>query len=231
MNYLRPELLDALAGPYVLGTLRGRARGRFARLCEHSAAARAAVQRWEDHFMPLLPALVPIAPSLQVWRQISRRIQNQTSPEASQPTRWRATGWRWALAGGLALSLMIGVSIRWLNPPLEAVATLGQDVTHPLWSVSRTLKTTALTLSALHPVQSDPQRAYELWALPRDGKPPVSLGLMPRTGSIERALSEPQRAALLSANKLAVSLEPVGGSPTGAPTGPVLYVAEVTIAG
>lgn len=222
MNYQHPDLLEQLAGAYVLGTMRGRARARFDRLCLQKYAARAAVHRWEDRFMPLLAGLNPVTPGIQVWERISLRIQSRAAPGG------RATRWRWALAGALALSLLVGISIRLLNPPPQAVAALGQDEAHPLWSVSRSANATALTIRALQSVRSNPQLTYELWALPRDGKPPVSLGLLPRTGSVERSLTPAQRAALLGANRVAVSLEPPGGSPTGTPTGPVLYVAELT---
>jgi anti-sigma-K factor RskA len=55
----------------------------------------------------------------------------------------------------------------------------------------------------------------------------VSLGLMPRSGRGTLQLSDAQRLALSRSRQIAISLEPWGGSPTGAPTGPVLYVAEV----
>jgi anti-sigma-K factor RskA len=64
-------------------------------------------------------------------------------------------------------------------------------------------------------------RDYELWALPSGGKP-VSLGLLPQLGRARLTL-EATRAALLAAGGLAVSVEPMGGSPTGQPTGEVRY--------
>ena len=73
-------------------------------------------------------------------------------------------------------------------------------------------------------------RSYELWALPRGGGAPVSLGLLPAAGSAERPLSERQRTALLAADKVAVSVEPAGGSPTGSPTGPIVIVTNVAAA-
>jgi anti-sigma-K factor RskA len=79
---------------------------------------------------------------------------------------------------------------------------------------------------ASNAVQPQSGRSFELWALP-DGGAPVSLGLLPAAGSVSRELSAAQRAALQSATKVAVSLEPAGGSRTGAPTGPVLYVAPL----
>ena len=222
MNYEQADLLEQLAGAYVVGTLRGPARARFERSCVGSLVLRVAVCRWEDRLMPLLANLAVVTPSEQVWQQIYRRITSQ-----GEPATRRAAFWRWALVGTLAFSLVVGVSIRMLYPPLQAVAELGQNRIHPLWNVSRTPNSSALTIRALQNVQSNPQLAYELWALPSNGKPPVSLGLLPRSGSVERALSAVQRAALLSSNQVAVSLEPAGGSPTGSPTGPVLFVADV----
>ncbi len=222
MNYLRPQLLEQLAGAYALGTLRGPARARFGRLCQHNSAASAAVQRWEDRLIYLLPVVAPVAPSPQVWARIAQRIQSRPV-DSKRGTGW----WRWMAAGALALSLVVGISIRLLNPPLQTVAALGDDRSHPLWSVARSGDSGSLTIRALQDVRGNAQRAYELWALPRDGKPPVSLGLLPRTGSIERTLSTTQRLALLASSKVAVSLEPPGGSPSGQPTGPILYVADV----
>jgi anti-sigma-K factor RskA len=222
MNYEQAELREQLAGAYVVGTLRGPARARFERSCAASQSLDAAVRRWEDRLMPLLRGLVPVTPSAQVWEEISKRISTQAAT-----TTGRAVPWRWVLAGAFALSLLLTVSIRVLSPPLQVVAALGQDRLHPLWNISRSESSSALTIRALGNVQSNPQLAYELWALPRNGKAPVSLGLLPRSGSIERALSASQRSALLNSNRLAVSLEPAGGSPTGSPTGPVLFVADV----
>lgn len=222
MNYLRPQLLEQLAGAYALGTLRGPARARFDRLCQHNSAASAAVHRWEDRLMSLLPVLAPVVPSPQVWARIAQRIQSRTV-DSKRGTGW----WGWMAAGALALSLVVGIAIRLLNPPPQIVAALGEDRSHPLWSVARSGDSGSLTIRALQDVRGNAQRAYELWALPRDGKPPVSLGLLPRTGGVERTLSAAQRLALLASSKVAVSLEPPGGSPTGQPTGPVLYVADV----
>jgi anti-sigma-K factor RskA len=56
----------------------------------------------------------------------------------------------------------------------------------------------------------------ELWALAEGETKPRSLGVLPAGG---RQLT----AVLLCNTQILVSLEPRGGSPTGQPTGPVLY--------
>jgi len=67
------------------------------------------------------------------------------------------------------------------------------------------------------------EKSFELWMLPGKDQAPVSLGLLPTSGVKTLKLDEGKLKILKEASGLAVSLEPTGGSPTGAPTGPILY--------
>ena len=64
-------------------------------------------------------------------------------------------------------------------------------------------------------------RVPELWLIPGDGVP-KSLGLLNREGLGNLSVSAENRAQFGAGGTLAISLEPQGGSPTGAPTGPVI---------
>jgi anti-sigma-K factor RskA len=67
-------------------------------------------------------------------------------------------------------------------------------------------------------------KALELWAVPAQGAP-RSLGLVSAQGA-----TTVLRAALLKETAaFAVSVEPPGGSPTGAPTGPIISVGKLQI--
>ena len=229
MNYENPELLDRLAAEYVLGTLRGQARRRVERLCEVNVAARAALHRWENDFMPLSRSLKPIKPSARVWTEVQRRTIGASGSTTRVSAGWRQ--WRFAAAAAfLALGLIVGLLVREQTVPLQTVAMLGTDATHPLWHIERAKELKALSINVVGPVQLAADKSYELWALPRGGKP-VSLGLLPRSGKLERTLTDPQRVAFLAADKIAVSVEPAGGSKTGAPTGPVVIVSPVAAVG
>jgi anti-sigma-K factor RskA len=70
-------------------------------------------------------------------------------------------------------------------------------------------------------------RSYELWILLGSGAKPVSLGVLPASGEASEQLSKTMLAALKSAQGLAVSIEPRGGSPTGQPTGSVVFTASI----
>jgi anti-sigma-K factor RskA len=68
-----------------------------------------------------------------------------------------------------------------------------------------------------------PNTTWELWLVPAGGGNPVSLGLID-TDETQTVVVPPQlQEAINSAVGLAMSVEPIGGSPTGLPTGPVLY--------
>ena len=229
MNYENRELLNQLAGEYVLGTLRGPARPRFERLCVASATARQALHRWEDDFTVLSRLLAPVQPSPRVWPEVRRRAIGATAGKAPRPPTWRT--WQLAAAASFAaVALIVGLVVHEWQAPLQSIAVLGPDAAHPQWRVERPKALTALTIRVVGPVPVAPEKSYELWALPRGGKP-VSLGLLPTGGTLERALTDVQRTALLAADKLAVSVEPMGGSPTGGPTGPVVIVANLAALG
>ena len=70
-------------------------------------------------------------------------------------------------------------------------------------------------------------KAFELWTLPASGQP-RSLGLLPVTEQRVEVILSPQLLAILQNTAgLAVSVEPPGGSPTGLPTGPVVYQTSI----
>ena len=82
----------------------------------------------------------------------------------------------------------------------------------------------SLVARAIVPVSVQGNRSLELWAVPTSGSP-RSLGLLPG-GSGTVAL---RGKVLAGADTLAVTLEPAGGSPTGLPTGPIVYAGKFTL--
>ena len=230
MNYQHPQLIEELAAQYVLGTLHGRARRRFERVCARNAKALDAVRRWEDRLVDLLAGVVPVAPSAVVWDQIKFHVRRD---RALRPKRVGATfgNWRFALAAGIAaLAIAFGLWTGFGPGNSEQIATVW-DQQQQLWSIEATRGRGELHVNAGDNLMLDPARAYELWALPGAGAAPVSLGLMPKSGRWTLQLNETQRLALSRSKQIAISLEPPGGSPTGAPTGPVLFVADVAVPG
>jgi anti-sigma-K factor RskA len=225
MKHDQPQLIDALASEYVLGTLRGAARRRFERWRSENWHIASRVQAWEARLMPLALGLPPLAPAPKVWRGIEERIR---TAEASRPSR--RTALRALTAAMVFCVIAVGGFFAWrmnLPLPLEPVATITGAQGPGVWSIELDAHRERLRAVALAGAVARPGHSFELWALPKSGGAPVSLGLLPDAGQLERTLSASQHAALADAAQVAVSLEPPGGSPTGAPTGPVLFVAPL----
>ncbi len=226
MNY-GPQLLDELAAQYAIGTLRHTARARFERLCNEAPAAQAARQRWEDHLLPLAQETVPMLPSSACWSAVQRRI-GIASPVANAK-RFRAYWWQGALAASLlGAALIIGRYTVWNEPKWQPLAVLALPNAEPLWRIERSVDTNQIHIRTVGAVSLTPSQSYELWVLPAGAGNPVSLGLLPRVGVAGHILTQVQRSLLLDATKVAVSVEPAGGSPTGLPTGPVVIVAVIS---
>ncbi|MEC9311615.1 MAG: anti-sigma factor, partial [Pseudomonadota bacterium] len=71
-----------------------------------------------------------------------------------------------------------------------------------------------------------PGRALELWLIADGAEAPVSLGVLPDENEIFVTLPA-ELVQQFAGATLAISDEPEGGSPTGAPTGAVLAAAAV----
>ncbi len=222
MKSANRELVDRLAAEYVLGTLRGRARRRFERWLL-SPQVGALVKAWEERLAGLEPQLEPVAPPANVWRGIEAKL------ELRRLKRQPAMRWM-AIAASLIFFVVVGVYV--VKPPATSQLTqqsfLQADPQTIYWRVEVLGDNQELRLHVHNVHDLPPGKAHELWALPENGGAPVSLGLMPHTGDQHRVLSATQRAALGGSRQIAVSLEPAGGSPTGAPTGPVLLVAPLS---
>jgi anti-sigma-K factor RskA len=81
---------------------------------------------------------------------------------------------------------------------------------------------TDLWIRTLDPSIHMAGRSLELWALPRS-RAPRSLGVVAAADKAVLRLRGDADRALGDVTMLAVSLEPAGGSPSGLPTGPILY--------
>lgn len=218
MNRNDPDILDLLAAEFVLGTLAGAARRRFERWRGSDPFVERRVRAWEDRLAGLAFQLEPVAPSPAVWASIERRIG------PAQGSRWRAFVAAVAAVAVLGLGWFLWQELRVAEPQAQAIIASKEGET--LWRIELAADGEHVEVSVIGAVSYPDQRSLELWALPPEAAP-VSLGLMPASGRLRLALNERQRAAVGLAANVAVSEEPLGGSPTGAPTGPVLYVAAI----
>lgn len=228
MRYHQPQLLQPLAAEYVLGTLIGRARRRFERLMTDSHQVRAAVWSWEQRLSPLAQAAGSLQPRAGVWRE----VQARTTQRESGP-RWyeRLNLWRGlslaATAAALVLGVMLMLRVSTVAAP-QYVAVFNDQQSQPLWVVRADMEHGRVELKSINASAPAAVNSYELWILLPGGAAPRSMGLLP-TGATTKSMDMPLelRSLFSRAQGMAVSLEPAGGSPTGAPTGPVVYQAAI----
>jgi anti-sigma-K factor RskA len=75
--------------------------------------------------------------------------------------------------------------------------------------------------------QPEAGRSYELWIVSDKLQQPRSLGVIGRNDFTARPVLSGYDADLVNQATYAVSIEPEGGSPSGAPTGPVVFTGKL----
>ncbi len=220
-----PDELEVLAGEYALGLLSPDERETVEARLRREPELADLIADWERRLVPLALCQPPVHPPSQVWWNIARSIGRDE--QAGTSRRWGAWLWcGWALgaslvAAGLAVLLVLHQPLPLAPSQQRLVAVLLDAQAKPAWLVSATPDADRLRARPLGP-PPDPQHVQELWALP-PGSAPVSLGVLENGTIVTRQLPREKAALLTPGRGVAVSLEPPGGSPTGAPTGPVVY--------
>lgn len=225
----RTQRLEAVAAEYALGTLSPRARRRLDALVRSDPRVAAVVRSWEYRLAGLAESVPAVTPAPRVWQGIAQRLGLQDRAGSPAQAWWASLAlWRGLAVAGLALAVGLGIVLATFRPsePEPVVVVLAGQDARPALVASAARNSRTLVVKAISTVDVAADRSLELWALP-EGQNPQPLGLVPATGVGRVTLSGPAETVLANARALAVSLEPAGGSPTGLPTGPVLYTGAV----
>lgn len=231
MDYGRPSLADALAAQYVAGTLRGRARARFESLLPGHPALQSAVRAWQLRLMPLTTVLPEETPPRSVWLGIEQRLW-----PAAAPAPWWQRLSLWRAFSGAALAAVVGLAVLVSSPPpaqAPVVVVLQSTGGDPAVAGSIVASFSgdgrAVVARPLTPVALRTDRVLELWWAPAQGKP-TSLGLIKADGATVLSRGQlPGGLRKSGIDHMAVSVEPPGGSPTGQPTGPVVFYGKLQL--
>jgi len=229
VRYSDPQLRDRLAAEYVVGTLRGRARARFESLLRYDAPLRRIVAEWEGRLTPLAAAAGEVTPRSRVWQGVARRIGGRTSH--TRLAFWRGLAVT-STAFTLVLATFLGMAPR-PELPMASVAVMADDKGQPSmvvsWPSMKDVREPHVRIKVLqeHPTMAA-GTAWELWMLPRGQAAPVSMGLITTdVNQVMKIKSDvARRMGAGEAWGVAMSVEPAGGSPTGAPTGPVIFKGQ-----
>ena len=230
---------DMAAAELALGVLEGEERARAVRRGLSEPGFARAVEQWRQYLAQWFD-LWPAIPAPDILPRIDRSIDllsGTAGTVAAHPRRSRlwpslAVLSSIAAAGLLVILLVRPVSLPTVAPAPQAVpaAPVAPSLPTLVASLEPEGKGTPMTVvydqrsGALRLTETTLARANrsaELWVIPGDGTP-RSLGLLHDRGGTALALGPALRAHLAAGATLAVSIEPVGGSRTGLPTGPVV---------
>ena len=218
-----PDDLHALAGEYVLGVLDEAEASEVAGALDSNIELRQAVTFWEEQLHPLSELAAPAEPPSGTWEAIEARVARPTSKPAAR--YWDNIAlWRWSTAGlaAAAASLVLWIALA-PTPGPGFVAVLHppqQDQASWIATAGRS----GLVVRAVSAATAPNERVFELWAIAPDTARPRSLGVIPANGELKLSPLPPD---LRDGATLAISVEPLGGSPTQQPTGPVVFVGTV----
>ena len=227
MNYRDPKLRDVLASEYAMGLLPPRARARFERLMAADAELQRLVADWRERLAPIDRTAPPVVPPRRIWRAIEQGTIQRSFPATPQGSGWLHSLALWRGFAGVAAAVAAGLLIYIALGPGPArtptvLAVLADSNGTPAFIATRTSRVGEVAIDPVRPQDLAAQKSFELWVIA--GGPPKPLGLVSATPG--KPLVVPA-AVVAAGTVLAVSVEPEGGSPTGLPTGPVLFQGKV----
>ena len=226
---------DLNAAEYALGTLDGGERATLAARRLREPDLDAAIDAWTRRLAPLsetVPALDPprdFLADIEARIRLAGQVAGQTADVIDLTRRLR----RWRIgaiaASAIAAALTIGIGLRESMreaAPHEFVAVLQKSADAPAFVITVNLDTRDLTV---RPVAAPPQvgKAYELWIIDDKLGAPRSLGVIDQANlTANPSLNRFDRSVVENAT-YAVTVEPAGGSPTGAPTSAPVFVGKL----
>ena len=246
MNLDDPQDRDVAAGEYVLGTLAAGDLAAFTARLAADAALQAEVYAWQDRLLPLAGRLAPIEDARTGgWAAIEARLgmrpdvaaaasatmpaSSRVAPAANDPL-WRRLR-RWQIGGALALAASVVLAtLLVLRPPagndreryLAVLQAPGDNAAGWLVEVTAGDRVRLVPIGRTAPLPAG--RALQFWTKAQGASGPTSLGLVQPGRVTELPIA---RLPAVEAQQLfELTLEPEAGSPTGRPTGPILYVGR-----
>ena len=226
---------DAAAAEFVLGTLDPTERAFLAARRLREPELDEAIRGWEERLAPLAEATPPIDPPQDYFAAIEARLKAGDAGAAVIVLERRLARWRAAAIGAASLAAMLAVGfvIRETQreaAPAEFAAILQKNAETPAFVATVNLDTRELTV---RPLAATPQpgKSYELWIIDDKLGAPRSLGVIGTLGVTRGPRLNTYDRDVVEAATYAVTIEPPGGSPNGAPSGPPVFVGKLVPVG
>ncbi len=225
-----PDDRSLLAAEYVLRLLLPSEERAFERRLLTERPLLAEVAEWTTRFSGLDAEVADAAPRRRVKAALEARLFG-----AEKSTSFASRIWLWQGLSAASIAMVGLLAFQVMQTPQANLpsAERGPLYVSEVAAADESLRVLAVydagagQLSITRTAGAAAEgRALELWAI-AEGSAPVSLGVLPdkaKAGITIPAAMQAQIAGLT----LAISDEPLGGSTTGAPTGAVLAMGQVT---
>jgi anti-sigma-K factor RskA len=211
------------AAEYVLGVLDAAQRRAAERRIARDAVFAREVAFWEERLGVLADAVPPVAPPQDGWARIEAALAEETAEQ--RPGFWNNLPlWRGLALSASALAAACIAALIYIGtiaPPEALLARLDAESGQVGFVAAISAGGTKLTIVPASLLSAEEQKSMELWLIP-EGEKPHSLGLIDPDKPVTINVSQNLLPKVNQEAILAVSLEPLGGSPTGQPTGPVI---------
>lgn len=238
---------DLLAAEHALGVLDDAQRAEADGLAASDEGFARLVDEWHERFAPLFDEIAPVTPDSALWDWINDALDGQVGRGSNvHKLERRVTAWRTysaaisAVAAALLLAVALDTTGRAPVPAPEQPQPQPQP--QPQRQPVLVANVAAEDRSAAFVVSYDPSdrtmlvspavaspapgHDHELWLIPASGTP-LSLGLVASTDPHRLPVPEGFQGTFRRDATIAISVEPVGGSPTGQPTGPVVATGKL----
>jgi anti-sigma-K factor RskA len=200
---------------------------------------------WAERLLPLTEGLEPEPADPTIWARIERDVTALKERRAAATRAlvrdgdagriWRSAAF-WRVTTGLATAAAIMLaafpsaietrpeSATRFFALLQSRDASGAE-TGPGWLIQVAVDGTvrSIPLASVEPGQG---RSLQLWTLWDQTRGPVSLGVLPPGGSVRLS---PDRLDVIGSGQLfEITLEPEYGSPSGRPTGRILFIGRAS---
>jgi len=231
---------DLLAAEYALGVLEAAEREEARRLVATDAAFARLVEAWDEHLSPFLDEVAPVEPPAALWERINGVLDEDGARLGNvHQLQRRVTLWRGysAAISAIAAALLLVVAfdpfdrnaapqppqgsapVTTPSPPTLVANVVAEDRSAAfVVSYDPTGRSLLVSPAVASPA---PGHDHELWLIPASGKP-LSLGLVAGLTPHRLPVAKDLLPHFNRNSTVAISVEPVGGSSTGQPTGPVV---------
>jgi len=233
---------DLLAAEYALGTLEPAQRAALAARRQREALLDAAIVAWEQRLAPLAEAAPEIEPERDYFPDIQARIRAASQLNITRigedpvtalrvrVARWRALALAASLVAAIVLVGAVGREATREAAPHEFVAVLQKSPDAPAFAISVNIDTREFTVRPVS-APAPTGKSYELWIIDAKLGAPKSLGVIDSSDVTRADKLRAYDPAVVADATYAVTIEPPGGSPTGAPTSAPVYYGKLVPVG